>query len=195
MELEVEKETHDLRIISFNLARTQLKCDLRTEIEVEIMNLGKKDEDEVVYTIKNSALGIDITEGGPGNYIELESDPYDEDNTFSKTHTITLPSDTAPGTYTIEMRLYRDKDELEDYQSAELTILACEEEEEQPPEEEISGEEVEVITPPMTPTISGPVVAEPEEGLLFGLNEWVIVGLLGAIFILALIIVIILAMK
>ena len=105
------------------ITKDTLRCDLRTEFDVEIINLGTRNEDEIVYTIKNTQLGINIAGGGPGNYIELDSDPDDSDNNYERTHTITLPAGTQAGTYTLEMKLYRDRDNLEDTEFAVLTVV------------------------------------------------------------------------
>ncbi len=192
MDLELEKESHKLIIKTFDATKKLLKCERTTQLEVEIMNLGDRDEDEVVYRITNSELGIDITEGGPGNYIELVSDPFDTDNTYSRTHTMTIPGDTEPGTYTLIMKLYRDRDELEDTATVELTVVSCttttvEQPTEQPP--------ITVITPTTVPFEPQPVVAQPGEFAGISSTEWIIIGLLGAIFLIALIIIITVALR
>jgi len=193
MEFEVDKESHEVIIKDFTLARDILRCDRRAEFDVEIINIGTKTEDEVVYTIECNNLDIDITEGGSGRYIELDEDPFDDDSRFTKTHTVTIPDTEKSGVYTCELSVYLDKDDFETSEVVSLNLQACVEEE----EEEDDDKPVIIVPPRVIPTVPpGSVVAsEDETGSLFGLNQWLVLGILVAIFFIALIVVIMLALR
>ncbi len=193
MEFEVDKESHEVIIREFSLARETLQCDRRAEFDVEIVNIGTKNEDEVVYTIECNNLDIDITEGGSGRYIELDEDPFDEDSKFAKTHTVTIPDTERAGIYTCELSVYLDKDDFETSEVVSLNLQACGTEE----EEEEDDDPIVIVPPTVVPTVPpGPVVAsEDDETSLFGLNQWLVLGILVAIFFIALIVVIMLALR
>ena len=147
--LNVEKEKHDMSLEKAEFDQSTLSCDRETTFSVELVNFGSSDEDELILTIENSALGINIKEQD----IEI-----DEGDDWSKSYTITVKDNVAPGIYKVITKMYydssdyKDKDfELNAYGSTDLVISKCvttspaEEEEEVIPEEE-----EEVIVEPVT---------------------------------------------
>ncbi len=192
--LVIEKDTHDVRITTFDLSKATISCDLTDSMDVKIVNFGQREEDEVLYTIKNSDLGINIVQGGVNNYIDLVEDPFDSDNTFSKTHTISLPSNTKPGTYTLDMKVYMSGSDEADSQTVSLTVQKCQEDVTPAPSTTpTTTAPVDVVVPPVTPPVTpGPVVAEQNSDLFSGINQWYLIGILGGVFLLVLIIVIVL---
>ncbi len=198
MDIEVEKDAHDLRITKFDVVPDTITCQRTVQIETEITNLGSRDEDEVVYTVKSNALGIDMTYGKPGDYLYLSSDYEDEDNSISRTVTATIPDDVKPGTYNIEMRLYRNRDDLVAIKIAKLTVNKCSVNEEPKNDEQKDTENKTVEVVYTTTGTSGPVIAQEENKSIFsGLNssEWLIIGILGGLVVLLLIVVIVLILK
>ena len=147
--LDVEKEKHDMDLERAEFDQITLSCDRETTFYVELVNFGSSDEDELILTIENSALGINIKQ---------EDIEIDEGDDWSKSYPITVADDVAPGTYKVITKMYydssdyNDKDfELNAYGSTDLVISKCvvttpaEEEEEVIPEEE-----EEVIVEPVT---------------------------------------------
>jgi len=141
--LDVEKEKHDMDLERAEFDQITLSCDRETTFYVELVNFGSSDEDELILTIENSALGINIKQ---------EDIEIDEGDDWSKSYPITVADDVAPGTYKVITKMYydssdyNDKDfELNAYGSTDLIISKCVvttpvEEEEEVPEEEEEGE-------------------------------------------------------
>ncbi len=138
--LEVDKESHNLKIKKTSLNPDIVSCDREAELDVTVINIGSRTEEEVVITVKSSALGINLAERD----IELGDDPDDDDNEYEKTFQINIANTVKAGTYTIETRAYYDEDKLEDLKRDTLQVKDCTE---ATPEEK-KDEEVEVITPP-----------------------------------------------
>jgi len=147
--LEIEKEKHNMRLDKAEFDRTTLSCDRETTFFVKLVNLGSSDEDELILTIENSALGINIKQ---------EDIEIDEGDDWSRSYTITISDDVAPGTYKVITKMYYDSSdyydkefELNAYGSTDLIIKKCEvtapvKEEKEPEEEE------------------GEIIITPEEG-------------------------------
>ena len=144
--LRVEKEKHDMDLKRAEFDQTALSCDRETTFNVKLVNFGSSDEDEIILTVENAALGINIKEE------DLEIDEGDD---WSKSYTITVGDDILPGTYKVLTKVYYDSSDYYDkefilnaYGSTDLVISKCvvtipvEEEEE---EEDI-------------------IIVEPEEG-------------------------------
>ncbi len=145
--LEVEKEKHDMDLKIAEFDQSTLSCDRETTFSVKLVNFGRSDEDELILTIQNTALGINIKE---------EDIEIDEGDDWSKSYTITVDDDVAPGTYKVVTKMYYDSSdyydkefELNAYGSTNLIIKKCvvttpvEEEEEEEEEEVIIVEPTE----------------------------------------------------
>ena len=121
LELKVEKESHEIKIRKASVSPSTVDCTRRTDLNLELMNIGKNEEDEVYYLISNSALGISIREGP----FEL-SDDFDDDNNILKAiHTIYIKDNQAAGTYGLEIRVYYDTDKIDDYKRVDLVVNDC----------------------------------------------------------------------
>jgi len=149
--LEIEKEKHNMRLDKAEFDRTTLSCDRETTFFVKLVNLGSSDEDELILTIENSALGINIKQ---------EDIEIDEGDDWSRSYTITISDDVAPGTYKVITKMYYDSSdyydkefELNAYGSTDLIIKKCEVITPVEEEEEVPGEEEErevIIVEPTT---------------------------------------------
>lgn len=205
MDAEIKKESHDVRITTFTVNPETVTCQKTFQLDTEITNMGTHDEDEVVYTIKSNALGIDLHNGELGDYLELSSDYSADDNSLSKTYTLSLPENVKPGTYVIEMRVYRNRNDLEELKTTILTVNKCEDNTPVTPPptnnntEKNNTEEnkpVEVVY--TTPGNNGPVVATSNNNgnnFHLGTTEWIIIGVLGGLLILLIILLIALLLK
>ena len=165
IQLKVGRESHELIINDFRLNPSQLSCTLKTVADFEIINLGKDDEDYVRYTLKNSDLGINYEK----SRFEIEYDTDNDDNKYRENIPITLQN-PSPGTYPIELRIYRNFDILEQVSGLNLVITECgqsqpeptpepepeptpEPEPEPEPEEEQPEEKEETIIPMQKPKV------------------------------------------
>ena len=143
LELEVEKEKHDISIRKLNLNPTIVSCSRTAALNAEIINLGRDDEDEVALEILSPKLGINFRQGG----IELEEGI--DDNTYAKTLTMSIPDGMEAGTYPITVNAYFENDNLDDSKTAELSVQDCERIVKEIETVKKEPEAVEVIKPPV----------------------------------------------
>jgi len=142
IDLVVEKEKHELMVYKAVLSPETVSCGSDTYLDLDVLNIGAEDEEEVVITLRNDELNFNKME-------ELELDSgTDDDSRFRETYFIDVPEDLATGTYPIEVKVFYNTDRLEATEKVDLVVEECpvvEEEEEEVVEEE--EEEVEVIMP------------------------------------------------
>ncbi|MBD3164085.1 hypothetical protein GF323_02720 [Candidatus Woesearchaeota archaeon] len=186
--LAVERDSHELIIDNFRLSPGRISCDLKTVADLSIINLGDHDEEYVRYTIKNSELGVDEQK----SRFEIEADYEDDDNIYEEKAIINI-KEANPGTYPVELRVFRDFDLIEDVVIRNLVVERCGEqraeeeeatgegeeeahreqeeqgdEEEEAPEEAEEEEETEEEELPTIPR-QRPEVEESESGLMIGI--------------------------
>jgi len=180
--LEVEKESHELRFYRKTLSPTQAKCGATASFNLGIINTGSEDEEDVELTISNNDLEYSTLV----TISDIEADPFEDESKYSKIFKIEVPKTAEAGIYPIDFKAtYDDGDEvIED--SVDLTVVECVEEVVVPPEEKDDEEDVVVITPPTTPpvitppTIIQPPVTSTEEERSFFESGWFIGLLIGA---------------
>ncbi len=118
--LEVDKESHDIMIYDTRITPSTVTCTGYASLDLEVVNIGSKDEDDVTIQIKNSQLGINLEYKD----IELESGS-DEDSTYDKRLQINVPDNTGVGTYPIDIKVYRDGNDLIASETVDLNVGAC----------------------------------------------------------------------
>jgi len=121
IELEVEKESHEIKIRKFSASPSTVSCERRTDLSLELINIGKNEEEEVYYLISNSDLGINLREGP----FEITDDFDEDENRLDAIHTVYVKDSQAAGTYDIEIRAFYDTDKIDDYQRATLVVNDC----------------------------------------------------------------------
>lgn len=132
--LEVKKDRHNIMIYKFSLNPTSLKCSRAATLKTEIMNLGRNEEDDVRLEIMSEDLGINSVSSPD---YDLSEDWDDDDNTYEKILTLTIPEDFEAGVYAITATSFYDDKESET-KTIELFVEDCVAEvvEEEPEEEE-----------------------------------------------------------
>src|SRR3989338_4654595 len=70
LRLVVEKDRHKIIIYKAELGNEALSCARTTNLNLELMNIGKEEEDNVKVVVSSPELGIDFSE----EYIELSED-------------------------------------------------------------------------------------------------------------------------
>ena len=120
LELDVDKERHDVIIDKFNLNPTTISCNRNVNLNAELINIGSEDENEVVLKISNNDLGIQIDKKD----IKLEEGT--EDNKYEKSFTLKISDDVPSGTYPILINSYYDDSKLSDSKTIDLMIQDCE---------------------------------------------------------------------
>ena len=200
VDLEVEKETHELRFYRKTLSPTETECGGIVTLNLGIINTGSEDEEDIELVISNTELEYNNVV----TISELEAEPYEDESKYLKRFTINVPKTAEVGIYLINFKVtYDDGDEvIED--SVELTVSECEEEEEPECVEdsdceegevcedgvcEEEEEEVVVVTEPTIPTaavitepttITEPITVTEEEEKSFFETGWFIGLLFGA---------------
>jgi len=159
LELEVDKESHLLKITRASLTPAEASCNRRNmQASLGIINIGNEDEEDVSVQILNSDLGVDSEE----SIGKLTAEPNEDESKFSNTYSFNVPSDAEAGSYPITFRVLYDDDRKKAEESATLTVNDCQTAKKEAAEEEESSEEgVDVITPsPATGRTTAPVVQE-----------------------------------
>ncbi len=164
LDFEVKKANHNVIIQTAELDPSTVECNRATALNLELMNLGKDQEEEIKYTVDSSALGLSFTEKD----ITMSEDPDDDDYTYQKTISFNIADAIKAGTYPITIKTYYDTTKLSNTKSVDLTVAECKVVIE-PPKEDVKEEEetpevvvgekddtttAEIITPPTTPTVT-----------------------------------------
>ncbi len=149
LRLDVDKETHLLKITRAALNPAEISCSRRSvQLGTSIVNIGNDDEPDIKVSIINSELGININE----DIGELTAEPHEPESKFSKTYLFNVPADAEAGSYPITLRVLYDGDREKAEETPTLTISDCATANKQTPSTEEKGKDsgVEVITPPPT---------------------------------------------
>lgn len=140
LQLEVEKEEHEIKIIEPLLSPPTIQCDRKISINTEIINTGANDEDDV--SLEVSSLGIGIS----SLTTAIKLDEGTDDNRYSKIITETISENILPGVYPIIIKTMYDGKESET-KTLELTVKECEMVKEVKKEVKEEKPKVEVIRP------------------------------------------------
>jgi len=119
--IEVDKQSHDVRIYRTELTSSILQCDRTTFLSVTLKNFGSNEEDSAALRIDNSALNIHESEFD----IDLDNDGFRDESEYDHTISISVPESTSPGDYSISIKAFRDDDRLEDEGQVVLTVREC----------------------------------------------------------------------
>lgn len=117
--VELDKESHDIRIYDFEIESTTLSCDRKTTITPYVYNFGSGREEEAEFTIVNTQLGLSSREK-----FELENDLSESDSIWSNVYDIDATNLNA-GTYPLKMYAYYDGDELDDERTVNIVVKDC----------------------------------------------------------------------
>lgn len=134
LELTVKKEGRDIIVTRASVFPDTIKCSGQAIITATMKNLGSKIEKEAQLEVLNSDLRINFLRKD----IEMDDDPFDDDNEYSKTIPVLVVRGTAAGTYPIVVNSYLNPESLWDTKTANLVVVAC-----NTPVEEVIEEEVE----------------------------------------------------
>lgn len=146
--LEVDKQSHDIRITKAILNPSILDCDRKTKLTAEIMNLGSNMENEVALEFKAAGIGInsydkDIT-------LASSDEATDEEKTHTKTWNIEVPDFFKSGNFPILVNLYWKNFILFDQKTLDLVVKDCSPKPSMPKDEKNNNnnsEQVIVIQP------------------------------------------------
>jgi len=102
LHMKVVKERRDIIITKKGLFPASVSCNRNAQLNVQVMNIGTKDEDDVKVEIINKDLGINFAEED----IEVDAVPFDDDSKYDKELDIAVPKDAVPGNYPIRINAY-----------------------------------------------------------------------------------------
>lgn len=163
--LDVEKDKHNVELSKAHLSPITIRCEEFASIDVEVTNIGRNDEDEVVIEARNSELELNFKR----TEIELDEDIDDDDNDYRETINFRLPSDLEEGMYPIVLKAYYDIDRQSDTKTLNLVKEQC---------RRFVQDDVDVR---ITPFVVQPtdIIETPEQGFSFDMMiGLIIVGIL-----------------
>lgn len=120
LKLEVIKEEHKVIINKLNLNPEIVSCNRIVNLEIELVNIGEFDEDNVYFEIINTNLEIYIKEED----IELEEGL--DDIRYEDSFRLVIGEFIASGTYPILVHAYYDDIRLRNSKTVDLIIKDCE---------------------------------------------------------------------
>ena len=138
LKLDIDKEPREVIVEQASLFPEKIKCSGTSTLTATIRNIGSRIEDKAMIEIVNKDIGINFAKRN----IELEEDPFDEDNKFTQSLIVTVDKSMKPGTYPIEVRSYLQEDALWEKKTANLEVESCGTVAEEQPKENESSEEL-----------------------------------------------------
>src|SRR3989344_51796 len=143
IDIDIEREKHDTRVDDFTLSPSIVSCGDVVEAEIDIVNIGSSNEDDVYVELKNSELEL----SEKSEEFDLDNG-NDKDNDATQRMTFTVPQDASEKTYQIEAIVYYDDGDEKTSKFATLSVEDCGAAEE--PEEQDSTElpkaDIEVLS-------------------------------------------------
>ncbi len=122
LRLEVEKESHMLKITRKALSPAEVSCNRKNiQIGTTIINIGNEDEEDVTFQVLSQELGVDLRD----EIGELTAEPNEDESRFSKTYTFSAPADAEASSYSIILRALYDNDRKKAEETVTLTVNDC----------------------------------------------------------------------
>ena len=164
LKLEVEKETHLLKITRASLSPAEVSCNRKNaQLATTIFNIGNEDEEDVTVKVLNSDLSID----SKAVVEELTAEPNEPESRFSKVFAFSVPENAESGSYPIILSALYDDDRKKTEETVTLTVNECLTAKKKTTEaNEEENEEVEVISPPTGKTTATVVQPETPSGTI-----------------------------
>lgn len=120
--IDVDRENHEVIIREFVANPTTLSCGDNVNFRVSVLNIGKKEEDNVQIAVRSPDLfGVNDLQSN-----EFTLKKFDKsDNAAVKTFSFRLPNDIKAGSYNVESLVLFDSKSKSDVETQALTIEAC----------------------------------------------------------------------
>ncbi|HIH43071.1 TPA: hypothetical protein HA246_05490 [Candidatus Woesearchaeota archaeon] len=119
--LEVDRKDHELEIRKMNLLDGQLSCKRNTLLDIEIANIGSKEEEEAALEVTSAELGLNYKRTD----IELTNDYKEADSRARFSVPIALKDTLKAGTYPIRAKLLFSDTILDDIRDVQLVVQEC----------------------------------------------------------------------
>jgi hypothetical protein len=131
LEFDVDKESREIIVSAISIFPGVIICSGTSSVTGTIKNLGKRLESDAGIEIKNTELGLNSARTG----IELEEDPFDNENEFTHTATIIVEDGARAGTYPITVNAILEQNIVWESRNSNLVVEACGSEEKETQEE------------------------------------------------------------
>ncbi|MBI4158965.1 putative S-layer protein [Candidatus Woesearchaeota archaeon] len=120
--IDVDRENHEVLIREFVANPTTLTCGDNVNFRVSVLNIGKKEEDNVQIQVRSPDLfGVNDLQSN-----EFTLKKFDKsDNAAVKTFSFRVPDSIKEGTYNTEAIVLFDSKSKSDVETQTLTIGAC----------------------------------------------------------------------
>ncbi len=129
--IEIKRESHDIVIKDVRVSPSPVSCeDDSIQVSVDMMNLGKRDEDEVGVQIQSIALGINE---------KISNLVLDEDDSSTETFIASIEQNLADDKYAILVSTFYDNNKQTDSQVVQIDNLCTEAAPEEDDEDEFTG--------------------------------------------------------
>src|SRR3989338_1455702 len=120
IDIDLDRKAHNVIVTDVALNPSSVSCGETISIDVDVENVGTKDEDDVAVKVFHSALGLDETSG---KYDLQNFDDADNDATAKFTYTI--PTTVNPGTFSIESLVTFNNGKDSNSGFGTLTVTSC----------------------------------------------------------------------
>lgn len=121
LELEVKKDKNNIVIRKVSISPSSVSCGYVTTLDLNILNLGRKEED-IKVKITNTDLGLNIIEED----IELDTGT-DDDAKYEKTYKLRIAENMVEGSYPINVKVYYNNGRFSRTKNVDLVIEDCKE--------------------------------------------------------------------
>lgn len=160
LEMQLSKERRDIIIRKADLTQNTLSCERETRLNIDILNVGSKEETDVKVEAVNNDIGLDFVDDD----VELSTDPFDDDDEYTKSLIVKASENLSSGTYPIKVNVYLSGGAVFATKTADLIVKDCGTPKE-PVKEEKEEEAIPVVNEPKTEeeereAINVPVVEE-----------------------------------
>ena len=144
LKLKIDKKSRDVIVSKALFFPDELKCSGNTVLTATIKNLGSRIEDEAQIKIISKDLNINFEK----NEIEMDDDPFDNENEYTKKLTIDIDRNSEKKNYPIIIESYLQEGILWDSKTVNLVVEPCSGEvtsEPEPESEEDQTSETETV--------------------------------------------------
>ncbi len=100
LKMDVFKESHDLKLISYSVIPEQVSCDRSIVVKAAMANLGRNEEPDAGIDVRSDGLGL-VKEKKD---IVLSEDPFNEESEYTFTVPFTISNSIKAGNYSIDIR-------------------------------------------------------------------------------------------
>lgn len=120
IDVNLQRQKNDVRITKSDISPNEInKCLRSFDLDVEMKNLGTRDQKDSSFSIYNKELGIDE------RVDDIELEEYDEDDTWNHKFSLALPSTIKAKKYGIDLYAYIRGNARIDFENIELDVKDC----------------------------------------------------------------------